>query len=547
MWSALRETMEQRKRAPTPQPKDDRLWISEIDPALRPTLVKAARAALNKIENPEWEMIAQGSAQWHDDFMRPVCALNEAGVLYLGHAALPELKGPHKERVIAPLFWSAPRAHMLTVAGSRMGKGASSIIPKLLCYPGAALVVDPKGENAFITGKQRETLGEVFYLDPWRISGKPGHGFNPLDLLDPHGPDFIDDASMLAEALIYQTGDDEHWSESARGWVAGLIMHVCSRGEDERRTLSEVRRLLTLGPEDFKALIEEMQRSVAADGLVCQAADVLASTPERERGSIVSTARTQTRFLDSPALRESLAAGQARTFRPGALMEDEESVASAFLCIPPRYLGTHGRWLRLVISQTLRVCERSAARPYLPALFCLDEFPALGHMRIIEDAAGQMAGFGVCIWPIVQDIPQLKALYKERWETFIGNASVLEFFGLRDQTSCEYVSTMLGSRTIMQRTFNEGPPRNTPGFFGSDTTHDISKSYAPGSRRLMFPDEVRKETFDFKILITDQWKWRLEIVPYYEIPIFDGLYETPEAFTPTADNQPRTAPTRPIW
>jgi type IV secretory pathway TraG/TraD family ATPase VirD4 len=62
-------------------------------------------------------------------------------------------------------------------------------------------------------------------------------------------------------------------------------------------------------------------------------------------------------------------------------------------------------------------------------LFCLDEFAALGHMESIEKAAGQIAGFGVKLWPVIQDLTQLQRDYKLAWETFMGNAGLLPFIG----------------------------------------------------------------------------------------------------------------------
>lgn len=66
--------------------------------------------------------------------------------------------------------------HILVVAGSRGGKGVSSIIPNLLTYRGSVLVMDPKGELARITARQRaEGLKQkVFILDPFGVSGKGG-------------------------------------------------------------------------------------------------------------------------------------------------------------------------------------------------------------------------------------------------------------------------------------------------------------------------------------------------------------------------------------
>ena len=78
----------------------------------------------------------------------------------------------------------------------------------------------------------------------------------------------------------------------------------------------------------------------------------------------------------------------------------------------------------------------------------LDEFASLGHMQQIENAAGQIAGFGVKLWPVLQDIGQLQALYRNRWETFLGNAGLLQFFGNTDLGTLEWLSKRLGSTTI---------------------------------------------------------------------------------------------------
>jgi len=50
--------------------------------------------------------------------------------------------------------------HLLTVAPTRSGKGTTQIIPNLLTYEGLMLVIDPKGENALISAKRREEMGQ---------------------------------------------------------------------------------------------------------------------------------------------------------------------------------------------------------------------------------------------------------------------------------------------------------------------------------------------------------------------------------------------------
>ena len=63
----------------------------------------------------------------------------------------------------------APLQHMLSIAPTRSGKGVSLIVPNLLIYGGSILVVDPKGENAWLTAafrRQRHSQKTVI-LDPW--------------------------------------------------------------------------------------------------------------------------------------------------------------------------------------------------------------------------------------------------------------------------------------------------------------------------------------------------------------------------------------------
>ena len=94
-------------------------------------------------------------------------------------------------------------------------------------------------------------------------------------------------------------------------------------------------------------------------------------------------------------------------FRLEDLKSDRVTI---YLCLPATRLATHGRWLRLFVSLAIEAMERTGpvedGKPRV--LFCLDEFATLNRMESIESAAGQIAGFGVKLWPIVQDLTQLQ-------------------------------------------------------------------------------------------------------------------------------------------
>jgi type IV secretion system protein VirD4 len=80
----------------------------------------------------------------------------------------------------------------------------------------------------------------------------------------------------------------------------------------------------------------------------------------------------------------------------------------------------------------------------VPVLLLLEEFPVLRHMEKLEAAAGQLAGSGVKLWVIIQNLGQLKRHYQQGWETFIANAGVLMAFGNADLETLDYLSRKLG-------------------------------------------------------------------------------------------------------
>jgi len=343
------------------------------------------------------------------------------------------LLGRRDGRVIG---WRDDR-HLMTIAGSRAGKGVSLIIPNLLFYEGSALVIDPKGENARITAGRRGKgtkaggpgLGQdVHVLDPFEKSGAVSVCFNPLEEIDLKSDDFAEDAALFADALITNPDKGErHWTESAQAVVRALILVARNDSDPKRQNLITVRRLLMLTDEKIEeklmsrprtfdevtgeevnkrkrqdALLEVLKEQIGPHSGICLGvAGHLEGMGDNERGSVLSAARTQTQWLDDGRMQDVLV-------RSDFKMEDlKRKRTTVYLCLPAMRMGTHARWLRLMILLALSVMERTDVKPPAPVLFVLDEFPVLGHIQAIETAAGLMAGFGVKLWVIVQNVGQL--------------------------------------------------------------------------------------------------------------------------------------------
>ncbi|WP_050452577.1 type IV secretory system conjugative DNA transfer family protein [Candidatus Burkholderia verschuerenii] len=110
--------------------------------------------------------------------------------------------------------------------------------------------------------------------------------------------------------------------------------------------------------------------------------------------------------------------------------------------------------LRLMVTQSLQDMARTQATPPAPVLYLLDEFAALGELAPIEWAMGLMASYGVQLWPIVQDVHQLRATYGQRAGTFLSKAGVLQVFGVNDHDSARLVSDLLGQKTVVFQTMS---------------------------------------------------------------------------------------------
>tara|TARA_R110002049_G_scaffold285233_1_gene466040 strand:+ start:10089 stop:11597 length:1509 start_codon:yes stop_codon:yes gene_type:complete len=395
--------------------------------------------------------------------------------------------------------------HILTVAGSRAGKSVT-VIGNLFFYQGSVLCTDPKGELAQISASKRAELGQsVYLLDPFEIvtgdAAKHRASFNPMRRLTLDNPYLIEDALQIIDALIVTTGDekDPHWNESAGSFILGVILFVAlsSTIAEEERNLVTVRkiinRVLDHRIEDKTVtFVFEQDAIMCAEQLVNSGhrdfADTMLSAVKgfydigsEERGSVLSTARRNTQFLEFRSMKSVL---RGHDFDLEDLKKDPQGI-SVYLVLPATRMSSCNRWLRLFVNQLFDAMERERTVPKVPVLTVLDEFPVLGFMKQLQDAAGQIASFGVRLWVIMQDWGQGKALYGERFESFAANAGIFQCFGNVDVTTTEYISKRLGHTLVTDTKLGEtSESQRSSGIIGEQE----SRQQFP----LLTPDEVSR-------------------------------------------------------
>lgn len=456
-----------------------------------------------------------GSAQWNSGDGWAVTELLDGNKLLVGGP----LDGDTWELKNNRILGNLPVRHFLSIAPTRSGKGVSLLIPNLLTYAGSAMVIDPKGENAWITAEYRRTglNQKTIILDPWgevnrRYGEKAGEletisRFNPLSILDPASEHYADDIAYLADALIINQGKDPHWDDSARELVAGLIAYVVESPKyRDVASLVLVRLLLSKPAAEMAEIAQEAQgfghESVAGRKLGRFVTD------SREIASIISTALTQTAFLDSATLGQNL---KHSDFSFDDLVNGR---ATIYLVLPVDKLQTYGRWLRLMVSIGIRTVARNTRELPVPVLFMLDEFGTIGRLSAVAQAYGLMAGLQMVLWAFVQDLVQLKRDYPEDWETFIGNSEAVTFMGVMDQFTAEYLSKLLGTKTV-ERISESTSERRKDGFLikgDPDYTQMTDQVY---SRPLLEPAEIRAITRHTGVMVGRYYPYLFHPVKYH--------------------------------
>lgn len=436
------------------------------------------------------------TAEWADPALVEEKYLYRDGTVWLGRSP-----GEHP----VPVGYSDDR-HVCVVSGSRGGKGTTSIVNNLILWPGSICVVDPKGENATVTAARRgggskncRGLGQaVRVLDPFkaaRVDDSLRGRFNPLDALDPASDESIDEAGRIADAVVViHESNDPFWDESARSMVKGLLLHVLTAPEYEgRRNLVTVRKLIMRGDwEAVEALRDAGETDIPpAHGLLWTAlannrsfddliagigdsfTNMLLNSPKQFE-SVLQVANRNTEFIDSPPMQRCL---EASDFQLSELKTLPTGL-SVYLCLPQRYMNTHYRWLRMMIALTVTEMEKVRGRPVTghPVLMVLDEFAGLKRMEVIETAVAQIASYGVKLFFVLQSLEQLKAVYKDNWETFLANSGLKVFFNLEDHFSREYVSKLIGETEVMREVRSESDSTSESESVSRSTSRSQSES-----------------------------------------------------------------------
>lgn len=405
------------------------------------------------------------------------------------------------------------KTHDFLCAPTRSGKGVGIIIPTLLAWPHSVVVVDVKGENYALTAGRRKRMGQyVLKFEPTALEGSAG--FNPLDEIRMGTPHEVMDCQNICRILADPTGkgyegQNAHWTNNAADLLFGIVLHLKWTLKDEPVNITNVLEFMASGTgglqKTLKTIVEGayagkikhdesgeiLQYSNKANEKVYfhpsgyQVFSKMASTPEKEFGSIQSTLETALSVYRDPVVSANM---KVSDFKIHDLMNSDKPV-SLYLIVPPSDLDRLMPVFRVIVEilyrrntekMELSVSERKAVENKHRLLMLMDEFPLLGKLETFETSMGVIAGFGLKALIICQSVMQINKIYGKD-NGIISNCEVRVFYAPNDQETAEQLSRMLGKKTVETKSRSTGTAL---------ISLDKSRTYNETGRDLMTADEV---------------------------------------------------------
>ena len=376
--------------------------------------------------------------------------------------------------------------NVLVIGGSGAAKTRSYVKPNILEANTNYVITDPKSEVLLATGGWLKSQGyDIRVLN--LVNLERSDGYNPFHYLRDEK-----DALKLVNNLIQATTpknsheSDPFWTKAETALLQAIILMLFQEAPEYEQNFSMVMRVL-----EYAEVKEEDEEYVSPLDLLFQAI-------ERENPNSVAVhqykvfkmaaGKTSKSILVSTAVRLApfnLPQIQAITDHDDMDLYTLGEKKVALYAVIPDNDNTFNFLVSLLYSQAFQTLYYSADQIHHGALprhvhFVLDEFAAMPLPGFTRELA-TMRSRNISASTIIQNMAQIKELYKDSWETIPGNSDTILYLGGNEASTHKYISEALGKATIDTRTHGQ-----TRGRSGSYSTN-----FQMSGRELLTPDEVR--------------------------------------------------------
>lgn len=439
--------------------------------------------------------------------------------------------------------------NVFIVGGAGTGKSRFFIKPNVLQMNCSYVVTDPSGE---LLKSMHNVLADngykikVFNLVDMNHSCK----YNPFKYVRNET-----DVSILVDCFISNTtapdqkSGDPFWDKSEKALLSSLIFYLVDIADEKFRKFSTILWMVQLAQMDENGRPGQKPASNFGFSLDMQLDELFNGTRKIEERKVTDKHGKEQKVLEAAEVKDpkeverlqekietSLCLTNYKTFKLGGtktlksilisaavrlnpfsipaiqnLTDDDNvelekvgDVLTCFFAIIPQTNSTFNFLISMLFSQmfeSLYYKGSTIPNSRLPyhVRFLLDEFANIGKIPEFPQKISTCRKYNISTTIVLQSIAQIKMLYKDDFETIIGNCDTAICLGTNEQTTADYFSKKLGNGTIRVKSSSKSVGK-------SGVNINIGKS----KRELMQPDEIMTMPFDECIVMMNH------ISPFYD-------------------------------
>ncbi|HWU61151.1 MAG TPA: type IV secretory system conjugative DNA transfer family protein [Ensifer sp.] len=333
-------------------------------------------------------------------------------------------------------------SHFFVNGPSRSGKGRGFVMTNLLEYEGSAVVLDVKLENYLNAGAARLAMGQKCFV--FAPGSAKSHRWNPLDFVRGWPERSTDLINLAASLLPIGEKEDGYWRQTARGLLAGVLGYVMeAKSMDGRRNFRSVLRMFSTGRSFSDVLSEIIENEPQLNDFILGSFRQHLGRDEEQRPSF------EGHIVTALAPFNNLLIAEACSSSDFDLRDLRRAPYSLFIAAPVSDFGTVEPIIRLLIQQIHDIMLRSLPGKDEPnkILMMLDEFYQFERLPEIIKRAPLVAGYGLTIALVAQNIPQIDERYGQKTrDALLGNMDIKLCIAVGDDATARIVSDNLGRK-----------------------------------------------------------------------------------------------------
>lgn len=356
-------------------------------------------------------------------------------------------KGIVLGKVRGKFIWSDEDSHILVAAMSRSGKGVSLVTPNLLNWAQSAFVLDVKGENHENTSGFRAKNGQrIIRIAPEDKDGRTD-SFNPFDRVKFDSDAMMSDLDELAQLLFPDdSAKDEVWPKEARALFRGVAAYLYL--EEGEVTMYRIYEFLNSGKfaRHVRTIIDQ---NPDLPPEVMFAYNMFGEKSDKEQSGVLTTMNT---VFSAWSIAGTRKVTSSSTF---SFKELRDRNTTFYLCIPFEKLKSYQGLIKLLIQAAISdlTAEPFEKGKHKEVLFLLDEFCSAGRLGMIDDRVTDLAGYGIRLFCIFQDLAQLNKVYgDDNAKVIVNNFRYSVHFRVKCQDTLRWLSSMMGEKRVKKRT-----------------------------------------------------------------------------------------------